>query len=193
MTALSRVVQDTETGQPVVGIIADDASARYVWPDDAHRLWADDARRLNMLTEYMVTQPSTAEEWLNVAAANIGGTRSVGQEEHASLDAAEKALTRLFAETVAEQPDLLPPVSASEVKLARAADSFDEVASDYQGFAETSTIDPDAMNNFVMMALGPIDPEGPNGWILRAIDGNPRPGDENEYIHFDAPALERSE
>jgi hypothetical protein len=52
---------------------------------------------------------------------------------------------------------------------------------------------PEAMENFVMMALGPIDPDGPNGWILRAQDGNPQPGDEDEYVHFTGEQTEATE
>jgi hypothetical protein len=70
--------------------------------------------------------------------------------------------------------------------LLDAGDAYEQVAADYPEMGDEATIfsNPEAVANFVAMTLGPIDPEGPNGWILRAMDGNPREGDENEYVHF---------
>jgi hypothetical protein len=40
------------------------------------------------------------------------------------------------------------------------------------------------MENYVMLLMGPVEPDGGNDWVFRAVDGEPREGDEDEYVHL---------
>ncbi|GAB3821883.1 hypothetical protein GCM10028820_31370 [Tessaracoccus terricola] len=44
--------------------------------------------------------------------------------------------------------------------------------------------DPQQMLTLVASMLGPIDPNGPNGWILKAMDGEPYDKDD-AWIRWD--------
>lgn len=178
MTLLSYVT-DTETGDTLFAIAADDDGADYIWPDDTEP-WFDGPERFEMLLRHAETPPTTAADWLSLAGANLGRVSVTAPEELASIDAAVSAADAVFeadAETAGAQDTDLLKAGAS---------AFDSISQDYPGFGEVDDAgeDPQAMLNFVMMMLGPIEPDGPNGWLLRAAEGSPQPGDEDQVIHF---------
>jgi hypothetical protein len=165
-----------ETGQVFVSVIADDQGVDYLFPDNVEP-WLDE-QRVKDLAEAVGAHPANAKDWTDLATANLG--------DNALADA---PLEMPNVEEAVNQADQemgeysYPDTNAG--LLQSASDSFDQVSQDYPDFLDDGeTFTPEAMNNFVTMMLGPIDPDGPNGWILRAQDGNPEPGDENEYVHF---------
>jgi hypothetical protein len=200
MTALLTYVKDSETHQTYMAVVADDAGAQYVWAPGVTPFWEDDAARLARLTDDKPVQPASAEDWLSVATYNLGGTYTTDVERAPSVESGVNAVRKAFDDM--DEPELdedgEPVYSETAAEntadyLGEAARAFDEVTEDYPEFGE---LDDDeeaqATTNFILSMLGPIDPEGPNGWILREIDGNPRPGDEKMYLTFDQPVTEEA-
>lgn len=177
MTVLLAYVRLSENEDPGLAVVADDEGADYLFPDDVEP-WLT-ADRIQRIVAVWQQPPTDAQGWLEAATYNLGLEAVV--DPPIEVADTEEAVTQAD-EVLANWS---PRPSSDEV-LTSASESFDQVSADYPGFMENDDDDtsPEAMENFVLMMLGPIDPEGPNGWILRAQDGNPRPGDENEYVHM---------
>lgn len=189
MTALLTYVKDSETDQTYMAVVADDAGARYVWAPGVSPWWPDDDERIARLIDGKPQQPASASDWLGVATYNLGSTYTTPVSEVASAKAGVAEATKTLSD-----PKLhgFENNAADQARfLGEAARAFDEVTEDYPELGELDDeTEAQAMNNFVLSMLGPIDPEGPNGWILREIDGNPRPGDEKMYLTFDSATRE---
>lgn len=163
---------------PFFAVIADDEGADYLFPDDVKPFL--DEERLQRLAQAAGT-PANAGEWLALATYNVGHDVVFDEPVELELDDAVDEAEETLKDFV--------PLTGDEDLLSRASDAFDEVAQDYPGFMENDEgTTPEAMTNFVLMALGPIDSDGPNGWVLRALDGTPAEGDEDAYVSFGEPA-----
>ena len=198
MTALLAYVKDSETDQTYAAVVADDTGAQYVWAPGVTPFWPDDAERLARLVDGKPVQPESAEDWLATATYNINNTYSTEPERAASASAGVNAARKVFDDLA--EPELAndgTPISGETTTdnqaqfLGEVGRAFDETVENYPEFGELDDeTEAQAMNNFVLAMLGPIDPEGPNGWILREMDGNPRPGDEKMYLTFGSTARE---
>jgi hypothetical protein len=197
MTALLTYVKDSETDQTYMAVVADDTGAQYIWAPGVTPFWEDDAARLARLIDGKPTQPASAKDWLSVATYNVNNTYSTDVERAPSVEAGVNAARKAFDDMAEPEidedgdPILGETTADNETRwLGEAARAFDEITEDYPEFGE---LDDDeeaqATTNFVLSMLGPIDPEGPNGWILREIDGNPRPGDEKMYLTFSSESV----
>lgn len=180
MTALFTFARDSESLAPYFAVVADDKGADYVWPPDVEP-WFDAETRF----EYLLAggdEPTDVQGWLNLATTNLGSevTTDPPFDDASSIAAAKKMASDYLKAAPSAQVTQTSPV------LAQASEAYDQAAADYPELGDDGTAysNPEALDNLVLMALGPIDPDGPNGWILRAMDGNPREGDENEYVHF---------
>lgn len=191
--ALLTYARDAESGTVLFAIIADDEGADYAWPEEVDP-WFQAEERLASLSKATGQQPSNASEWLDLASYHLG--QNVTVDKPVEVDDIEDALDQVEGVLADVEPPSFDPA------LQMASEAFDQVSGDYSGFSEDVSesgdfdIDPQAMDNFVMMMLGPIDPEGPNGWILRAMDGEPREGDEEQFVHIPgtpAPGAELEE
>ena len=181
MPTLLTYVRD-ETGQIFVSVIADDQGVDYLFPENVEP-WLDE-QRVKDLAERLGVQPDNAKDWMDLATSNLGDNALA--DAPLDMPNVEEAVTQADQ----EMGEYSYPDDNTGL-LQSASDSFDQVAQDYPDFLDDGeTAPPEAMDNFVLMALGPIDPDGPNGWILRAQDGNPEPGDENEYIHWPGEQVE---
>lgn len=173
--ALLTYVRSEDGVTPIFAVVADDEGADYLFPEDSEA-WLDESRLQNLI-EMRDGAPTDEAGWMEMATANLG--RSV-IDEPVQVDDIDDAISQ------AEQA--LSEVTLDDADLPRtmaASDAFDQVSQDYPGFMESDDeTSPEAIENFVMLQLGPIDPDGENGWLLRAQDGNPAPGDENAYVHF---------
>lgn len=186
MTTLFTYTRDVVTGVPYFAVVADETGAEYVWPRDVEPWFPDLESRLEFIMFEDEPDPTTAEGWLTLATRNLGSQVEVDPAyDDASNPKQAARLAQTYLNATLAEADAQPP--AGNPTLSGVSDAFDQVAQDYPGFGdsdETLGDEDGAMENLVLMALGPIDPEGPNGWILRAMDGEPREGDENEYVHF---------
>lgn len=166
-----------ETERALFAVVVDSGKVTYVWPKGAEPWFSDD--RPAELAAALEVQPEDDETWMQVATTHLG--------PEVTTDVPDDGLSG-DAEAIQAARDYLdgqPPEGVPSSLLDQASDNYDQVASDYPGFMEDEeNIDDAALTNLVLMNLGPIDPEGPNGWVLRAQDGEPREGDENGYLHW---------
>lgn len=180
MTTLFTYVRSDETDAPLYGIVATDTGAEYVFPKGVEP-WLNLDDRLDFILGRDEDEPDDAQGWLDLASRNLGSQAVLDAPyDDASSPAQAKRMMSGYLDKAAA-------VSTSSPLMQDAAVAFEQVAADYPGFGDSdeSLIEnPEALDNMVLMALGPIDPEGPNGWILRAMDGEPREGDEDEWVHF---------
>jgi hypothetical protein len=187
MTALT-YFRRAEDDVPLFAVLADEASAEYLWPEGTEPWFGND--RINSLLELSDEAPTDEEGWSRLAAAGLESESILADPTESDLGDLEE--TRDAAEAYLNEEYRTPQERPTAVSQA-GGQAYDQISQDYPDFAQTDEdLDPEAMLNFVLMTLGPIDPEGPNGWILRAADGNPRDGDENEWVHLTsdpAPAV----
>jgi hypothetical protein len=171
----------------MLAVVADDEGAEYLFPPTVEP-WLG-ATRLQQLVEIRGEEPTSAAEWTELATYNLGlDTFIDASVEVEDVDDAVDQAESQLADYEPESPETSFLDSVSE--------SYDQVSADYPGFGDAEDVDGNsaqAMENFVLMALGPIDPDGPNGWLLRAQDGSPDPGDEDRFIHFPGAPLRESE
>jgi hypothetical protein len=189
--ALIRYVS-TEDRLDAFAIVADDAHGAYVWASDDDALFDGDERIATLLefrTEEELEPPATAQEWVELLSQGLGNAAF----EDLEVESFEAATTK------ADDDISLAARDAGRTREPLTGDvyeAFNEVSQDYPNLASGEDDEDDmAMTHLVLQALGPIDPEGPNGWLLRAIDGEPREGDENMYLDFggNAPTAEEKE
>jgi hypothetical protein len=183
MVLISYLV-DPDSGAVYAGVVADDSSVRYVWAPDIEPFWPDDAEQIARRLASVKTKPSTAAEWMDLATYGLGYTEVTKAIRARSTDKAVEVVDDFF-DSLAGSKHVEPSPMQAPLSV-EAARAFDETMESYPGFGEDDELDADAMTSFVLSLLGPMDPDGPNGWILREIDGKPLPGDENMYVTLDA-------
>lgn len=158
------------TGFAHGAILATDKKVRFVWSPDVEPWFPDTRERISALvgTE---KAPETAAEWLSLASTGIG--------------------TEYFAYTGTEQ---FPGEAEARVKLASYFENNGSVAEGRVSYgaqqamddfveAEGDIDDPAQVVSLVLSMLGPIEPDGPNGWLLKAAAGEPYDV-ENAVIHW---------
>lgn len=147
----------------------------YLWPSGSDP-WLD-ADRVTRLAEFTGAAPKDDDQWLQLAVTHVGDNL------HFDPPFGEKEMNTKDAQQYLDAQS--PPAPVRSPVINNASDNFDQISADYPGFAEDpDDLDDSALTNLVLMNLGPIDPDGPNGWVLRAQDGDPAPGDENAYLHW---------
>lgn len=191
MPALLAYVRNPDTRDLLYAIVADDNDAQYVWRNDEDAMFDDE--RLNVIIDARNggEDPDTAEDWLRLASYNLGLVSVDEPITLPSLAAARSQARKALSETTA-----VDDLGENQVVLRNAATAASTVSQDYPDLfegLEDDDIDTQGMTNYVMMALGAIDPNGPNGWILRAVDGVSAPGDDLGMVTFRPPISDTPE
>ena len=194
MTLLT-FVRDGETGMPLFALMADDGEGHLV-PNPHFPLAPDDevlAARVSRLTQ----PPATERDWLSVLSQFASFDNSIDPvAEVNSLKDAQRIAKGTFAEiTGADDDTWFVGLDDANANTTRA---WDTLVRDSPSTADAlgsddpdAEIDDQAMLNYVIMTMGPIDPDGPNGWLLAVADGEPMP--EGAYLHFGDPGDENEE
>lgn len=177
MTALLTLLRDYVTGDPNCGIIATNTGATRVFSSDE----SDDQDLAEIYAPFMesgLERPTDATGWMRIGLINPGSLSQFGEPEEFPDEASAIASARaaVSAPKSDPNPDDYPSEHSSTV-----ARAYDETELDHPGMLDEGPDgpdwDPDAFLNYVAMTLGPIDPSGPNGWVIRAQDGTPPPDD----------------
>lgn len=151
-------------------VVVDNGKLSYVWPTEGLAP-AKPAK----------VSGKTDEELIANAASSLGPQADPPFDDFTTVKEATD-FARQYLDTA---PEPANPLTQN------ADDAFSQISLDYPGFddllnesGESDEIDPNALDNYVMLLMGPIDPEGENGWVFRAVDGQPREGDEDMYLHL---------
>jgi hypothetical protein len=174
-------------GPPLFAVVVDDKGFDYVWPRGAEPAYTPAER-----TELLLgggEKPSKAGGWAQVALYNVG---PYDFDDWRKVDGARKKAAREAQAVLDGEAE--DPADPGQAALATAADdAWQAVSESNPGFGDDDgeggfEATPDEMLMFVAHALGEVDPEGPNGHVIRALEGEPRPGDEEMRVSFGPPA-----
>jgi hypothetical protein len=169
-------------------IMATDKGFSYIFRDDKNPMF-DSAKRVELLMGRITKDPKTLKIDDYVAIATIGLSNfffSAPMDESSEKTAvtSEKlAMQRVY------EADQGRDVG---VGLAIASDDIDQVFQDYpELYEQLASEDPEqeitasGMIELVFAALGSVDPNGPNAWLLDYMDGQTADGFVGDIV-FDA-------
>jgi hypothetical protein len=177
---------DINTDDHVFSIIADEKGFKYVFSKD--NVIFDSNKRVKMLMEKAgdAVKSYKVDDFLDMATAGLTFFRyaDTREEENEKIAVSEeklsidKALDR--AASNANISDL----------LVRSNEDLDQALSDYPELYEQLASDnpdqkitADGMLELVLAAVGDIDPQGPNAWLLDVLDGKEMPkGTVNDIV-----------
>lgn len=174
---------------PVFAVIATDRGFEYVWAKDVE----DEDDGIDFQSRIDLAYPDgepdnlTIEDYKNLAFFHLGSFAPGEWVEARNPSQAKRELKELLnnprylekRQALREGPDPSKKV-VRDINLAA-----EEMKFHAEDFDDVDSLTADQMAVFVMNAVGGIDPEGPNGWMLRQMMGEePRPGDENGFVVF---------
>jgi hypothetical protein len=177
---------DINTDDHIFSIIADEKGFKYVFSKD--NVMFDSDKRVKMLMEKAgdAAKSYKVDDFLEMATVGLtffryGGLREEQNEKIATNEeklSIDKTLDRAASD--ANISDL----------LVRSNEDLDQVLSDYpELYEQLSSDDPDqkitadGMLELVLAAVGEIDPQGPNAWLLDVLDGKEMPeGEVNDIF-----------
>ena len=177
---------DLSTDSHIFSIVADDKGFKYVFSKS--KVLFDSKKRVQMLME-KDSDSSTkfkADDFLTIATAGLTFFRfaDVREEENEKIAIAEETLSidKALDRSVVDS-------NISDI-LVRTNDDIDQVLADYPDlYDQLSSDDPDqkitadGMLELVLAAVGDIDPQGPNAWLLDVLDGKEIPkGTVNDIV-----------
>ena len=165
---------DSQDNSHLFSIMATDKGFSYIFRDDKNPMF-DSAKRVELLMSKIAKDPKTLKIDDYLAIATIGLSNFFFS---APMDESSEK-TAVTSEKLAMQR-----VYESEqghdvgVGLAIASDDMDQVFQDYpELYEQLASEDPDqeitasGMIELVFAALGSVDPNGPNAWLLDYMDG----------------------
>ena len=179
---------DSQDNSHLFSIMATDKGFSYIFRDDKNPMF-DSAKRVELLMSKIAKDPKTLKIDDYLAIATIGLSNFFFS---APMDESSEK-TAVTSEKLAMQR-----VYESEqghdvgVGLAIASDDMDQVFQDYpELYEQLASEDPDqeitasGMIELVFAALGSVDPNGPNAWLLDYMDGQTADGFVGDIV-FDA-------
>jgi hypothetical protein len=182
---------DLISDQHVFSIIADDKGFKYVMQSDYKIFDAD--KRVKMLMEKAKDKENlSAIDYIGLATLGLSNFRygSAREEQSSKIAVKEEQVSMMKSSLQREQDNAL------NKSLILAREDLDQVLNDYPDLYDQlegseDNINPDitadGMFELVMAALGGIDPEGPNAWILDMQDGKEMPEGFIPEIVFGSP------
>jgi len=179
---------DSQDNSHMFSIMATDKGFSYIFKDDKNPMF-DSAKRVELLMSKITKDPKTLKIDDYIAIATIGLSNFFFS---APMDESSEK-TAVTSEKLAMQR-----VYESEqghdvgVGLAIAADDMDQVFQDYpELYEQLASEDPEqeitasGMIELIFAALGSVDPNGPNAWLLDYMDGQTAEGFVGDIV-FDA-------
>ena len=179
---------DSQDNSHMFSIMATDKGFSYIFKDDKNPMF-DSAKRVELLMSKITKDPKTLKIDDYLAIATIGLSNFFFS---APMDESSEK-TAVTSEKLAMQR-----VYESEqghdvgVGLAIASDDMDQVFQDYpELYEQLASEDPDqeitasGMIELIFAALGSVDPNGPNAWLLDYMDGQTAEGFVGDIV-FDA-------
>jgi len=172
---------DLTSGEHVFSVMADDKGFKYVMQPDYKVFDAD--KHVKMLMEKVNEDKANlkAVDYINIACYGLSNFKYGSAREEASYKIAAKEEQVSMMKSALKYKD----IETGNSSVAFAREDLDQVLSDYpelydQLEGNEDNIDPsitaDGMVELVMAALGSVDPEGPNAWLLDYMDGKTADG-----------------
>ena len=179
---------DTQDNSHVFSIMATDKGFSYIFRDDKNPMF-NSTKRVELLMSKIDKDPKTLKVDDYLAIATIGLSNFFFSEpmdessEKTALSSEKLAMQRVYEAGQGRE------VGAG---LAIASDDMDQVFQDYpELYEQLASEDPEqeitasGMIELVFAALGSVDPNGPNAWLLDYMDGQTAEGFVGDIV-FDA-------
>ena len=179
---------DSQSSSHQLSIIATDKGFSYIFRDEKNPIF-DSAKRVELLMGKIGKDPKNLKADDYVAIATIGLSNFFfsapmdESSEKTALTSEKLAMQRVYEASQGRD------VGAG---LAIASDDMDQVFQDYpELYEQLASEDPEqeitasGMIELVFAALGSVDPNGPNAWLLDYMDGQTADGFVGDIV-FDA-------
>lgn len=179
---------DTQDNSHVFSVMATDKGFSYIFRDDKNPVF-NSVKRVELLMSKIDKDPKTLkiEDYLSIATIGLSNfffSESMDESSEKTAVSSEKlAMQRVYEASQGRD------VGAG---LAIASDDMDQVFQDYpELYEQLSSEDPEqeitasGMIELVFAALGSVDPNGPNAWLLDYMDGQTAEGFVGDIV-FDA-------
>jgi hypothetical protein len=179
---------DTQDSAHLFSVMATDKGFSYIFRDDKNPMF-DSAKRVELLMSKIDKDPKTLkiDDYLAIATLGLSNfffSAPIDEASEKTAVSSEKlAMQRVYEDEQGRD------VGAG---LAIASDDMDQVFQDYpELYEQLSSEDPEqeitasGMIELVFAALGSVDPNGPNAWLLDYIDGQTADGFVGDIV-FDA-------
>jgi len=179
---------DTQDSSHVFSIMATDKGFSYIFRDDKNPVFNSD-KRVELLMSKIDKDPKTLkiDDYLSIATIGLSNfffSEPIDESsEKTALSSEKLAMQRVYEASQGRD------VGAG---LAIASDDMDQVFQDYpELYEQLASEDPEqeitasGMIELVFAALGSVDPNGPNAWLLDYMDGQVADGFVGDIV-FDA-------
>ena len=179
---------DTQDSSHVFSIMATDKGFSYIFRDDKNPVFNSD-KRVELLMSKIDKDQKTLkiDDYLSIATIGLSNfffSEPIDESsEKTALSSEKLAMQRVYEASQGRD------VGAG---LAIASDDMDQVFQDYpELYEQLASEDPEqeitasGMIELVFAALGSVDPNGPNAWLLDYMDGQVADGFVGDIV-FDA-------
>jgi hypothetical protein len=165
---------DSQDSSHLFSIMATDKGFSYIFRDDKNPMF-DSAKRVELLMGKIVKDPKTlkTDDYLSIATIGLSNfffSAPMDESSEKTAITSEKLVMQRVYESEQGQD--------VGTGLAVAADDMDQVFQDYpELYEQLASEDPEqeitasGMIELVFAALGSVDPNGPNAWLLDYMDG----------------------
>ena len=179
---------DSQDNSHLLSIMATDKGFSYIFRDDKNPMF-DSAKRVELLMSKINKDPKTlkTDDYLGIATIGLSNfffSAPIDESSEKTAISSEKLAMQRVNE--AEQGRDVG------IGLAIASDDVDQVFQDYpELYEQLASEDPEqeitasGMIELVFAALGSVDPNGPNAWLLDYMDGQTADGFVGDIV-FDA-------
>ena len=179
---------DSQDNSHAFSIMATDKGFSYIFKDDKNPMF-DSAKRVGLLMSKVDKDPKTLkiDDYLAIATLGLSNfffSSPIEESSEKTAVSSEKlALQRVYESEQGRE------IGAG---LAIASDDIDQVFQDFpELYEQLASEDPEqeitasGMIELVFAALGSVDPNGPNAWLLDYMDGQTADGFVGDIV-FDA-------
>lgn len=166
-------------------IVAWDKGFTYVFPK-GRAAFNPFSRSKMLMSKVKPELKPTIDDYINIAKTNLSRFSFSNPIEE---DISEKMAVK-SEQVILDKAALFDPSRQMSQRLINSNEDIQQVLSDYPELYDqladgTVDITADGMLELVMAAIGSVDPEGPNKWLLDYIDGNAPEDGEIQEIVFD--------
>lgn len=170
-------------------VVATDKGFSYVFKDDKNPVFDSKKRVATIMSKSSKTKGLTVDDYLALSTAGLSYFYFSNPIEEPNEKIAIKSEKIMLARAEDAQNG-----KAKSAAIATAADDIDQVLLDYPDLADQLfSDDPDqeitasGMIELVFAALGDVDPQGPNAWLLDYMDGQVADGYVGDIVFDPQP------
>ena len=178
---------DLTNGVHMFSIVATDKGFSYVFKDDKNPMFDSKKRAARIVEMSSKTKGLTVDDYLALSTAGLSYFFFSNAIEEPNEKIAIKSEKIMLA-----RAESAVNGKKKETSMAVAADDIDQVFQDYpELYEQLASEDPEqeitasGMIELVFAALGSVDPDGPNAWLLDYMDGQTADGYVGDIV-FDA-------